>query len=214
MGYTIVTYTGQEIDPSEFKPENINLYDIAISLARQRRYAGHTAVPWTVGQHTLLCAMICDVCDFDDKSKKLATLHDFEEFVMQDSIFSIKRQYMKDSYKEDSLKVSRMIYAFFGLLEEFDDPDGKKFIDAIDQSAFVIEALTLKPTFSYDPKDYSEEVNQILATLREKNFGIPPSLLNMNDNDIATALFELSNVIHAEHTLGGEVSAEAPAEAS
>lgn len=209
MAVPLVTYTGQQIDPANFKKEQINLYDIAVSLSRQRRYAGHTAVPWSVGQHALLCAMMCDVGGYDELSRKLCFLHDHEEFVMQDVIFGIKRSYMLKRYKTDSLKVSETIYDFFGLLTEFKDIENKKFINAVDQAAYVFEALTLRPTFVYTPSEYSKEVQEVVKVLLDKNFTIPISLIHMSDEEVATAIFEVSNVIHAENTLGAEVDANA-----
>lgn len=52
----IQTYTGKAFDLLEPKADQVDPYDIAVSLADKPRYSAHTRRRITVGQHSILCA--------------------------------------------------------------------------------------------------------------------------------------------------------------
>jgi 5'-deoxynucleotidase YfbR-like HD superfamily hydrolase len=88
----IGTFTGKRIKILELKPKDIDIRDIAHSLAYQCRFAGHTQKFYSVAEHSF---MVWKQCVFKgiDKSRKdqLAfLLHDGAETYFQDLMKPIK----------------------------------------------------------------------------------------------------------------------------
>lgn len=54
----ILTYTGRHIDLLSPNPAEFNLVDIAHALSQINRFTGHTAYPYSVAQHSVLCARL------------------------------------------------------------------------------------------------------------------------------------------------------------
>lgn len=54
------TYTGKEVNPLDLRPEDIDIRDIAHSLALCNRFAGHTRLPVSVAQHSILVAQLAE----------------------------------------------------------------------------------------------------------------------------------------------------------
>lgn len=55
---TIQTFTGRYIDLLAPKQDDFRLVDIAHSLSLVNRFAGHTVHPYSVAQHSVLCARL------------------------------------------------------------------------------------------------------------------------------------------------------------
>lgn len=91
--YTLETVTGKHFDPVEIDPEQIDITDIAWSLSRISRFAGHTVteVPYNVAQHSVFVAdMILQ--DTGDKICALGgLLHDAAECYIGDIPSPIKK---------------------------------------------------------------------------------------------------------------------------
>lgn len=207
MAIIINTFSGQAIDLERFRPEHVNLIDIAVSLSRQRRYAGHTAIPWSVGQHTILCGMMCTEFGFDNGITKAAVLHDAEEYLVQDIINPIKRNLTLSKYDKLSHRTSEKIYEFFGLLDEFNNSTTKKAVSAIDQAAYHFEASHMVANYKYDASTFDSPTNEIIVNLTERGFSIPVDLMEMSDTDVAQNLLEVLQVYDAENKMG-TISAE------
>jgi len=54
----IMTYTGKVVNPLDVKPDDICIQDIAHALACVNRFAGHTAKPLSVAQHSVLVSKL------------------------------------------------------------------------------------------------------------------------------------------------------------
>jgi len=50
------TFTGRAFWPLDARAEEIDVRDIAHALACQNRFAGHTRIPYSVGEHSVRCA--------------------------------------------------------------------------------------------------------------------------------------------------------------
>lgn len=207
MVYTF-TFTGRQIDLTDFKKEDIDLRDIAISLSRQNRYAGHTAVPWSVGQHSILCGAIAQELGATDKATQSVFLHDVAETWIQDIINPIKSNYTLGTYKKLDTAITKKTYDFFGLKDEFEDYHISKFTADVDQVAYIIESLQMIPVFKYKADDWNEHIQAYVKHLGSQNFSIPEWLIQMTPTEVAEQLFEIMNVWKAEDTLGGEISSE------
>lgn len=78
-GGWITTRQGHKILLGNPDPDSIDIRDIAYALARFRRWGCHTTVPWTVGQHSVVC------CHLSPESFKLeALMHDAAEAYLGD----------------------------------------------------------------------------------------------------------------------------------
>ena len=88
-------WTGSRmIDVLDPDPEDILLPEIAIGLSREVRYGGAaTAVPWSVGQHSLLCDDMAEADGLGAPDVRLCILlHDAPEYMLRDLISPVKRQ--------------------------------------------------------------------------------------------------------------------------
>jgi hypothetical protein len=87
------TYKNGVFDFFEPSPESIDLEDIAHALSLQNRFNGHTAVPYSVAEHSVrVYAEVRRRAGPDDKTLLLwALLHDAAEAYVGDLIQPIKR---------------------------------------------------------------------------------------------------------------------------
>lgn len=202
------TFTGRKIDINEFKKEDVDLLDIATSIARQRRYAGHTALPWSVGQHLILCVMLAELSSDDEKLKPMVFLHDVEETWCQDIIYDIKRRYTLGIYDKTCEKVSKVVYDFFGFGEEYNSGKYKKMIHIIDRVAYHFEASQLISTYEMSEGNFSDEEKELITLLVTKGFQIPIDLINMDEDDVRQNIYEILQTLHSEKMLGSGLSSE------
>lgn len=206
MGVIVRTYSGRDVDLKNFTKDDIDLRDIAISLSRQRRYAGHTAKPWTVGQHLFLCGMIAQVLGLSDKVIMGAVLHDVEETWIQDTIWPIKKNYMYQDYDIDADKISEVVFEFFGCDINENQMD---LVKCIDRAAYIIEAFHLSPGFVFEREYFADNVVEMIDRLvNDLDFKIPQDLMDLDEMTVAQDLFETLNVWAAEKVLGAEISVE------
>lgn len=204
------TYTGRHINLRNFSKEDIDLRDIAVSLSRQRRYAGHTAVPWTVAQHITLCAAMADIMGCSDEDIKAVFLHDVEETWVQDVIFPIKSNLMLSEFKTLSRNISDEVYDFFGLEGYLNNANNRHLIKVFDMSAYIIEAFHMVPGFVHNQNLFDQDVNTLVTNLIENNFAIPQSLIDVDEMTMAQDVFEILNVFSAENVLQAPISSDLP----
>ena len=87
-GFMISMNDGSEFYPEDPRPEDINIEDIACSLAQTNRFNGHANFPVSVAQHSLL------VCSLVPHSLKLrALLHDAAEAYIGDIVTPMKMEF-------------------------------------------------------------------------------------------------------------------------
>jgi hypothetical protein len=55
----IQTFTGRKVNPLRMSPDDIDIRDIAHSLALINRFTGHTPEPYSVAQHSVLVETLC-----------------------------------------------------------------------------------------------------------------------------------------------------------
>jgi len=56
---TMQTFTGKLIDLSQFSHEDVRLPDISHALSLLNRFTGHSKVPYSVAQHSVMVSRIC-----------------------------------------------------------------------------------------------------------------------------------------------------------
>ena len=106
----IQTYTGREVYPFELDLEDINIQDIAHSLALQCRFNGHSKMFYSVAEH---CCRVSDICRDDLKGAGL--LHDASEAYLSDIPSPIKD--LLPEYKKAEQRIEKLIEYRFGIRE-------------------------------------------------------------------------------------------------
>jgi len=106
----ISTYTGGRFDFDNLRPEQVKIEDIAHSLALTNRFNGHTKFPYSVAQHSILCAHLIN----DRRLAFDALMHDATEAYMPDLSSPLKR--FLPEFKELENKIwQQAIAPAFGL---------------------------------------------------------------------------------------------------
>lgn len=93
IDFSRVVWSGSRyIDVLNPAPEDIQIHEVAIGLARERRYgASATKVPWSVAQHSLLCLRYAEEDGVDqEKARAAILLHDAPEYILRDLLAPVK----------------------------------------------------------------------------------------------------------------------------
>ena len=131
IGGFFITYTGRRFWPLDPRVEDVDIVDIARSLAFTNRWRGHIRFPYSVAQHSV------HVSEKTPSPHKLAALlHDASEAYLGDMASPIKA--FMPEYRAIEDRLQRMIYRRFGL-EEVEPPEVK----AIDTRICGDEAAVL-----------------------------------------------------------------------
>lgn len=204
MSIIVETVSGKSIDLTDFKSEDIVIDDIALSLSRQRRYAGHTVIPWSVAQHSIFCSMIADKMGGDRMNIMACFLHDAEEYLMQDFIYPIKSsKLVNGSYKKTCDKVSKVIFDHFGC-HNFN----QEFVDTVDQLAYCFEHTAFRPNSKNGPQVSSKIMKAYDWLFDTIKMGIPKELIEMSEQQQGQLIYEHLMVFAAEKSFGTEISSD------
>lgn len=115
-GPYITTFTDKKFYPSDIRPIDIDITDIAHALSNQCRFGGHTIEFYSVASHCLLVSKV-----LPPELKLQGLLHDASEAYLVDVPRPIK--YLPDfnRYREIEAAVQKVIYKKFGC--NWPDPD-------------------------------------------------------------------------------------------
>lgn len=105
---TMQTYTGKLVDLANFTEEDVRLRDITHSLSMINRFTGHTTVPYTVAQHSVVVSKLVPPED-----SMWGLLHDASEAYLGDIATPLK-SFLPD-YMQLERHVQRTIAKKFGL---------------------------------------------------------------------------------------------------
>jgi hypothetical protein len=106
----IQTYTGRVFDPHDIKPELFNIEDIAHALSQQCRFAGHSKIYYSVGEHSVRVAQMLPV-----ELRMWGLMHDASEAYLLDIPRPLKRLDSMDEYRKMEKRVMECICDRFGL---------------------------------------------------------------------------------------------------
>lgn len=115
----ITTYTGIHMIPSEPKPEDFRIDDIAHALSLLCRGNGHVKTFWSVGQHCIACAKEAAARQLPDRIVLACLLHDAGECYLSDVPRPIKKEMVV--YQNIETRILSVIYETFlgsDLIEE------------------------------------------------------------------------------------------------
>lgn len=192
----IGTVSGKLIDTKKFKAEDIDILDIAISLSRQRRYVGHTLVPWTVGQHMIFCGMMCHQTEEYKKYEKAVLCHDLHEYIMQDMASPLIKEYTTKVYKKDCDRIDKVLFEHFGIDVDDLTIDVIKYFDSL---AYRFECEVFRPD---TPCVIPKGVEIMYTKMVTEGWCIPEELINMSDSEVAQVISQALEVYIVEKQKG------------
>ncbi len=106
----ITTSTGKMIDPFAMKLEDLNISEIAHSLALLNRFVGHTREPYSVAQHSVMVSSLCEPRD-----ALAGLLHDASEAYLGDVATPIKRTPQMVGYRVAEMWCMEAVVERWGL---------------------------------------------------------------------------------------------------
>jgi uncharacterized protein len=136
----VATSTGRLFDVVNPRPEEIEIEEIAHALSQINRFGGHTKFPYSVAQHSGLCAAVCEHIHPGKPELALACLlHDAAEAYCGDVIRPIKRL-IASAYRPLENRIQAAIWQRFELQVDW---QMEAAIKAIDDSVVMEESRAL-----------------------------------------------------------------------
>lgn len=142
------TFTNKALDIQNLSPEDIDIRDIAWSLSRQIRYAGHIPVDYTIADHCIYMAKhFMEKGEY--KNALHALLHDATEAYISDIPSPVKRAVPEIRVFEDSIWLT--IADHFGL-----DPEIPHEVEVMDKAMIEPEIEQFFDRKKFDIDTYGE----------------------------------------------------------
>lgn len=137
----IETYTGHKVDP--FHPDSSQIHpdDLFHALTQINRFGGHTKIPYTVAEHSLLVMAILKVQGHDETVQLQGLMHDAAEAYMGDVPTPIK--VMWPEYSQAEGRLLHVIFDKMGIPWWTDEQ--RRVVHDADQMALHVEARVLMP---------------------------------------------------------------------
>lgn len=144
IGRWMPTYSGLRFWPEDPRSQDIDIRDIAHSLARINRFNGHTRCCYSVAQHAVLVSRILPT-----RLKPLGLNHDDGECYLGDVITPIKRLF-REFYEAAELKVMQAVADKYDFRKELDDPEAVALVKRADTVLLMTEIRDLCPSQTYN----------------------------------------------------------------
>jgi hypothetical protein len=126
-GTTIQTFSGHWYYPIDPRPEDVDLRDVAHALALVNRFTGHSRVPYSVGQHSVLVSLAVEQATGDRAQALWGLLHDASEAYIADVARPVKQSGAMFAYREIEVRNMAAVCERFGLPRE--EPPAVKLAD-------------------------------------------------------------------------------------
>lgn len=160
MTARLQTYTGRVVNPLDLQPDDIDIYDIAHSLACVNRFGGHARRPISVAQHSVHVSTLVP-----PEHALQGLLHDAAEAYLGDVTKWLKQTEAMAGYRAAEDRAWAVIARAFGVPEEL----------APEVEAADIFMVRLEATSSYDNWRSGSALHpQVTATERERLVGWEP----------------------------------------
>lgn len=140
----IVTFTKKKVNPLYLEHKDIDILDIAHALALCNRFAGHTASPISVAQHSVFVSRLCAPQGY----ALPALLHDASEAYLGDVTKWVKESPEMANYVWAEFHAQRVIYEVFNCFDQASSPEF---------AACLNDADKVMATFEYH-RGYGEEL--------------------------------------------------------
>ena len=151
-GMWMPMYSGKRFWPEDPRPKDIDIRDIAHSLARINRYNGHTKESFSVAQHSVLVSRL-----LPDRLRLFGLMHDAGECYLGDVITPVKRRF-RDIYEAFEEKVVGAVAEKFGFTEANKSAGDRALVKRADiillatevrdltTNGFITQPVTERPT--------------------------------------------------------------------
>lgn len=96
QGDWMITYTEKRFWPTDPRPGDFDIRDIAHSLSYANRFAGHTMWPYSVAQHLVLCSRHGEDTYNDDFVTEKMQLPDLRGFLFACLMHDLSEAYIQD----------------------------------------------------------------------------------------------------------------------
>lgn len=106
MNDRIITYTGESFDALNPNAKDINIKDIAHALSMMCRANGHCLFFYSVGQHSVNCAIEAKARGYSKRIQLACLLHDGSEAYMADIVRPYKKHLQQYLIFEDNLQTA------------------------------------------------------------------------------------------------------------
>lgn len=142
----IFTRSGKRVYFLGNKEKEIDVVDCCYSLARNYRWNGHTTIPWSVAQHSLLVAKMIEELKWRTpvKNKELAIIkgltHDFTESYLGDLVTPVKREI--ELYNNIESELEKKIEETVDIDKDLTEDD-RELVKRADTLSLIIEAMTI-----------------------------------------------------------------------
>lgn len=143
------TFTGRRFWPMDPRPEEMDIRDIAHSLALQTRYAGHCAEPFSIAQHCVIVGLLCTLSG----EGLWGLLHDASEAYLCDLPRPLKRHPDLFRYRAVEDQLQHALFQRFGLPSGF-DAWGKVWMPESVHHADTVALRTEARDLMGDPQDW------------------------------------------------------------
>lgn len=142
-GDYILTFTGRHFWPLDPRSEEVDIRDIAHSLALQCRFTGHTREFYSVAEHSVRVSL-----ELPQEYALLGLLHDASETYLTDLPKPLKRCPEFSEYEQIEWDLLDCIFATFGL--DIEDPALRPGFQKADAILLATEFRDLMPAGGTD----------------------------------------------------------------
>ncbi len=160
VGIWSQTFTGRKVYLHSLKPSDVDIKDIAHSLAMQCRYTGHTKKFYSVAQHSVLVSELCD-----RKDALWGLLHDGSETYLGDIARQVKHSAELEGYRKWEKFLTGVIAERFHLC-----PEEPKSVKVVDKVLLGIECVDLMSPLT---PGWSKWINGAKKFAKEKGIQLP-----------------------------------------
>jgi uncharacterized protein len=117
----ITTYAGRDhslLPGDTLQPGELTYKEVAHSLAHINRYSGHTSRPYSVAEHSLLCASIANAKGASPAHQLCVLMHDAHECITGDVTSPVK-QMIGPTWHTFETDIQQQVLNSFGLYAHF-----------------------------------------------------------------------------------------------
>jgi uncharacterized protein len=143
MSAWIMTATGRVFYPLEPRAEDVCIDDIAHALAGVNRFNGHTRVPYSVAQHSVLVSQ--QLYDHGLDLELIGLLHDASEAYLGDVPRPLKVTEAFEPYRQAEERLQALIYQVFGVEVVAAHPSVTALVKHVDRRMLRTEQAALMP---------------------------------------------------------------------
>lgn len=174
--YWLNTFSGKRFDFLDPRPEMFDIVDIAVALANQCRYAGHTHRHYSVAEHSLIVRRAVDIMGCDEDTQRWALMHDAAEAYVTDVPWPLKAAGLVPEIVRVEKRIMAVIAERFGM-----SPTEPVVVKEVDVELLDLEADAFLARHADWPKGTPREPRPEVR----KAFGTPTQYAYVHDITLA-----------------------------